>query len=142
MGVTLDDKTRSWLDAQNLPVIATVNDDGSPHSSIILVKRDEDDQLYFVTHVGRRTERNISRDPRVNLSLYPRDDPYTSVEIRGVAEVLDIDGNKLADELTLKYLDELHDVDDNTRVAIRFTPQKVIHFPDPKNPPPRPRPQQ
>ncbi|MCK9901940.1 PPOX class F420-dependent enzyme [Parafrankia colletiae] len=130
MAATLDEKTKEMLDAKNLPVIATVNEDGSPHSSILLVKRDGD-ILFFTTHVGRRTERNISRDPRVNLSLYDREDPYTSVEIRGLAEVLEVDGNPLADELTLKYLGELHDVDDNSRIAIRFVPQKVIHFPPP-----------
>ncbi|EFC82757.1 PPOX class F420-dependent oxidoreductase [Parafrankia sp. EUN1f] len=130
MAVTFDEKAQALLDAANLPVVATVNADGSPHSSIVLMKRAEH-VLYFPVHRNRRTERNISRDPRVNISLYDLGDPYTSIEIRGLAEVLPEGGNDLAHELIRRYMNERHDLDDPTRVAVRVIPQKVIHFPDP-----------
>ncbi|WP_410631058.1 TIGR03618 family F420-dependent PPOX class oxidoreductase [Amycolatopsis sp. cmx-4-83] len=125
----LDDKTRAFVDGKNFPVVATVNADGSPHSSIVLIKRDVDDSLLFVTHAGRRTERNITRDPRVNLSVFDLANPITSIEIRGTAKVLEGGGKELADELTLKYLDEVHDVDDVSRVVVRVVPHQVIAFP-------------
>jgi len=134
MADKLDERTRAFVDGKNFPVVATVNEDGSPHSSIVLIKRDEDDTLLFVTHKGRRTERNISRDPRVNVSVFDIENPVTSIEIRGTAEVLEDGGKELADELTLKYLGEVHDVDDVSRVRVRITPHKVIPFP------PEPRP--
>ncbi|MFD0691919.1 TIGR03618 family F420-dependent PPOX class oxidoreductase [Actinomadura fibrosa] len=129
MAEKLDEKTRAFIDNKNFPVVATVNEDGSPHSSIVLIKRDEDDALLFVTHAGRRTERNISRDPRVNVSVFDIENPITSIEIRGTAKVLEGGGKELADELTLKYLDEVHDVDDVSRVVVRVVPHKVIPFP-------------
>lgn len=129
MAKKLDEKTRAFVDGKNFPVVATVNADGSPHSSIVLVKRDVDDSLLFVTHAGRRTERNISRDPRVNVSVYDLENPITSIEIRGTAKVLEGGGKELADELTMKYLGEVHDVDDVSRVVVRIVPHMVIPFP-------------
>ena len=53
---------------RNYAVLATINRDGSPHSSAMWVGRDGDD-LVFSTLEGRVKHRNMLRDPRVSVSV-------------------------------------------------------------------------
>jgi PPOX class probable F420-dependent enzyme len=57
------------LSGPHLSVLSTVNPDGSPQSSVILVKPDGDDVL-FSTIKGRRKTANMQRDPRVTLLVH------------------------------------------------------------------------
>jgi len=43
---------------RNFGILATVNPDGSPQSSVVWLARDEDDVL-ISTMIGRRKERNL-----------------------------------------------------------------------------------
>jgi PPOX class probable F420-dependent enzyme len=60
---------RQILDGPHLSVLATTNADGSAQLSVIFVKPEGDDIL-FSTIQGRRKTANMSRDPRVTLSLH------------------------------------------------------------------------
>src|SRR5579859_4466940 len=53
---------------ENYAVLATVNPDGSPHTSVMWVGRDGDD-LLFSTLEGRVKHRNMLRDPRVSVTV-------------------------------------------------------------------------
>ena len=57
------------LSGPHLSVLTTVNSDGSPQASVILVKPDGDD-IYFSTIKGRRKTENMQRDPRVSLLVH------------------------------------------------------------------------
>lgn len=57
------------LDGPHLSVLATTNPDGQPQTSVIFVKREEDNIL-FSTIKGRRKTTNMLRDPRVNLLIH------------------------------------------------------------------------
>ena len=57
------------LTGPHLSVLTTVNADGSPQASVILVKPDGDD-IYFSTIKGRRKTANMQRDPRVSLLVH------------------------------------------------------------------------
>ena len=79
------------LTGPHLSVLATVNADGSPQASVILVKPDGDD-IYFSTIKGRRKTENMQRDPRVSLlvhSLPGADGEITYAVISGSVELTD-----------------------------------------------------
>jgi PPOX class probable F420-dependent enzyme len=79
------------LSGPHLSVLTTVNPDGSPQASVILVKPDGDD-LYFSTIKGRRKTANMQRDPRVSLlvhSLPGAVGEFTYAVIAGPVELTD-----------------------------------------------------
>ncbi|HUA27324.1 MAG TPA: PPOX class F420-dependent oxidoreductase [Streptosporangiaceae bacterium] len=130
MPVPLNDAVRKLLDDPNPAVLATINPDGSPQTSVIWVGRDGD-KVVISTAAGRRKDRNIRRDPRVSLSVYDQADPEQYAEIRGTATVTEDPGRALAVELGEKYdgpgggqpfLDLPPEI---VRVVIRITPEHV-----------------
>ena len=102
MSVSFNDGVRRLLDAPNPAVLATINADGSPQTSVVWVGAEGDD-LVISSAQGRRKERNIQRDPRVSLSIYDAEDPDTYAEIRGDATVTEDTGRALAVRLAEKY---------------------------------------
>jgi PPOX class probable F420-dependent enzyme len=82
MGIPLSDATIRLVDGKNYAVLATVNPDGSPQTSVVWVGRDDDD-LLFSTVEGRVKHRNMLRDPRVSVTVIDWSDPENYVELRG-----------------------------------------------------------
>jgi PPOX class probable F420-dependent enzyme len=68
MAISLSEATLRLLDGRNYAVLATVNADGSPHTSAMWVGRDGSDVL-FSTVAGSEKQRNMLRDPRVSVSF-------------------------------------------------------------------------
>jgi PPOX class probable F420-dependent enzyme len=125
--MTLDDRTRQLVDGRNFAVVATVNPDGSPQTSVIWVGLDGD-AVIFSTIAGRKKTRNILRDPRVSVTVIDTDNPYRAVEIRGTAEVTNDEGRAVTHLLSQKYLgeDKPPEPPSVQRVVVRVTPGKVI----------------
>ena len=82
MGIQLSESARRLVDGRNYAVLATVNPDGSPQTSVVWVGRDGGD-LLFSTVEGRVKHRNMVRDPRVSVSVIDSADPENYVELRG-----------------------------------------------------------
>ena len=125
----LPDTARALLDRPEFATVATIEPDGRPHLSVVWVGRDGDDVL-FSTVRGRRKTRNLERDPRTTLLVYPKDDPYTYLEIRGTATLVDDPTRSLIDEMSHKYTGGPWtkvpaDVD---RVVVRVSPTKVVLY--------------
>jgi PPOX class probable F420-dependent enzyme len=72
----LNEAVRYILGGPHLSVLATIDPDGKPQTSVIFVKQDGD-SILFSTIKGRRKTINMSRDPRVNLLIHglPADRP-------------------------------------------------------------------
>jgi PPOX class probable F420-dependent enzyme len=128
---SLNDVVRRLLEEPNHAVLATINADGSPQTSVIWVGTDGDDVI-ISTAAGRRKERNIQRDSRVSLSVWDQSDPELYAEIRGLAVVQADPGRETAVLLGEKYdgpgggqkfLDLPPEV---VRVVIRITPHRVV----------------
>nr|WP_223774010.1 hypothetical protein [Streptomyces sp. 135] len=66
----------------------------------------------------------------MSVSVDDLANPYSSAEIRGVAEILPDEGKRLPHELSHKYLgiDPPAEKDEETRVIVRVTPRKIITF--------------
>ena len=82
MTADLDPWARVLLDAPEYATISTIEPDGQPQLSIVWVTRDGDD-LLVSTIEGRRKHRNLSRDPRATVLVYPAADPNVYLEVRG-----------------------------------------------------------
>src|SRR5256885_15913797 len=63
MGIQLSESALRLVDGKNYAVLATVNPDGSPQTSVVWVGRDGGD-LLFSTVEGRVKHRNMVRDRR------------------------------------------------------------------------------
>jgi PPOX class probable F420-dependent enzyme len=124
-----NDSVRALLDGRNFASVATLGPDGAPHNSVVWIKR-EDDTVLFSSLGDRQKVRNLERDPRVSVSVFDLANPYTSVEIRGTAEILPDEGKRLPHELSHKYLGIAPpaESEDEVRVIIRVVPRKIVGF--------------
>ncbi|MGH3290446.1 MAG: TIGR03618 family F420-dependent PPOX class oxidoreductase [Trebonia sp.] len=86
MGIRLSESAVRLIDGRNYAVLATLNGDGSPQTSVMWIGRDGDDVL-FSTVEGRLKHRNMVRDPRVSVTVIDSADPENYVELRGIASM-------------------------------------------------------
>lgn len=125
--MVLSETHRELLDGKNYATIATLNPDGSPHTSVVWVKRDGDD-LLVSTVMGRKKDRNLRKDPRVSINVLDHANPYRYTEFRGEVTLSLEGGDELINELSHKYhgVDYSGDVGtDNVRVVVRLKPGKI-----------------
>ncbi|MER7764558.1 PPOX class F420-dependent oxidoreductase [Streptomyces sp. NPDC097619] len=131
MASLLSEPVRRLLDASVPAVLATVNGDGSPQTSVVWIGRDGDD-LLVSTAEGRLKERNMRRDPRVSVTVYDPADPLRYVEVRGTAAVSPDADRALAAALAERYEgpgagQEYVDLPPEVvRVVVRITPTRVV----------------
>jgi PPOX class probable F420-dependent enzyme len=124
---TLTDDQVALLREKVLAHVATVMPDGSPQVTPVWVDTDGEAVL-FNTSKSRLKYRNLSRDPRVALSLSARDNDYRTVVMRGRAEFIDEGADAHIDRLAKKYLG----VDSyprrqsgEVRVTVRVVPETI-----------------
>jgi PPOX class probable F420-dependent enzyme len=126
MGIPLSDAARRLVDGRNYAVLATVNPDGSPQTSVIWVGRDGDD-LVFSTVEGRVKHRNMLRDPRVSVTVIDSADPENYAELRGRVSMTPDVGRRLDTQLSWKYdgKDPGEDRPGAVRLVVRMVVEKV-----------------
>ncbi len=128
MSATLPEPAKAWLTAKEFVTLATVEPDGRPQLSVVWLTADCDDVL-MSTLKGRRKHRNLERDPRATVLLYPKDNPYSYLEVRGSVTMIEDGARELIDELHEKYHGSRpypYDGPDDVRVVIRLTPEHVV----------------
>lgn len=87
---TLPASHADLLDRPLFAHLATIRPDGSPQSSVMWFVWDG--QLLRFTHTSTRQKyRNVTRDPRVALSIADPDDGYRYLEVRGVVVSIEPD---------------------------------------------------
>jgi PPOX class probable F420-dependent enzyme len=126
MGIPLSDAALALLDARNYAVLATINPDGGPHTSVMWVGRDGND-LLFSTVEGRVKHRNMRRDPRVSVTVIDSADPENYVELRGRVSMSPDVGRALDTQLSWKYdgKDPGQDRPGAVRVVVRMQVEKI-----------------
>jgi PPOX class probable F420-dependent enzyme len=129
MAGALSEATVQLVDGRNYAVLATVNPDGSPQTSVVWIGRDGAD-LLFSTVEGRVKHRNMVRDPRVSVTVIDSADPENYVELRGRVTISKDAGRRLDTELSWKYdgKDPGEDRPGAVRVAVRMTVEKVTGY--------------
>ena len=120
------------IEKNSFAFLATLMEDGSPHVSPVWI--DIVDNIILInTAKGRIKQRNVSRDPRVSISLIDDENPYSMVTIRGkVIEQTSIGADEHIDKLAKKYLktETYPGHSPNLeRVILRIKPEKIFYLP-------------
>jgi PPOX class probable F420-dependent enzyme len=126
MAISFSAETLGLLGGRNYAVLATVNPDGSPHTSAMWIALDGDD-LLFSTVEGRVKHRNMLRDPRVSVTVWDSADPEISVDLRGRVSMTPDPERLLHIQLSRKYdgVDPGEDRPGAQRVIVRMAVEKV-----------------
>ncbi|HEY5630561.1 MAG TPA: PPOX class F420-dependent oxidoreductase [Nitrososphaeraceae archaeon] len=117
---------------RNFAFLATLSKDGSPQVTPIWI--DIDDTTILVnTAEGRIKQKNVSRDPRVSISLVDEENPYSMVTIKGrVIEQTNDGADEHIDKLAKKYLniDKYPGHSSSIkRIILKIKPEKVFYLP-------------
>jgi PPOX class probable F420-dependent enzyme len=119
---------------KNFAFLGTIMKDGRPQVSPIWIDIDDNNSIIlFNTAQGRIKHKNISRDPRISLSLVDKNNPYSMVTIQGIViEQTTIGADEHIDKLAKKYLniDRYPSHSPSiTRVICKIKPEKMYYLP-------------
>jgi PPOX class probable F420-dependent enzyme len=130
MAVKLTDDEVALLQGDQIAHLASVMADGSPHVTPVWVDTDGEFILCNIVKGGIKY-RNLSRDPRVAVSVTDKQNNYRRVVARGRAELIEEGADEHIDKLAKKYLG----VDTYpmrtpgmVRVTVRIVPERVHRF--------------
>ena len=123
------------LQDRNFAFLSTLMSDGSPQVTPTWIDV-EDDVVLINTAEGRIKHKNISKDPRVAISIVDRNNPYNMVTIRGkVIQQTNQDADEHIDKLAKKYLgvDRYPGRSPNEkRIILKIKPEKIFHQQPPR----------
>jgi|SRR5215467_1669280 PPOX class probable F420-dependent enzyme len=116
---------------KNFAFISTLMSDGSPQVTPTWIDI-EDGVILYNTAEGRIKHKNISRDPRVAVSVIDHNNPYNMVSIQGIAiEQTNEGADEHIDKLAKKYLgvDKYPMRSPNEkRIIVKIKPEKISHI--------------
>ncbi len=124
----LDPAVIELAQGANFAALSVILRSGRPMTHIMWVDAD-DDHVLVNTEVHRAKFRAVQRDPRVTITIWRRDDPYTYAEVRG--RVVDVvrgpEARAHIDHLSQKYRGKDYDESAITseRVILRVAPETV-----------------
>jgi len=100
----LDPKVRELASGPNVAAVTTLRPSARFQTQPIWVTAD-DEHIYLNTEVHRTKFKNVSRDPRITVMIWDRDNPYKYVEVRGrVVDTIRGDrARRMIDDLSMKY---------------------------------------
>src|SRR5919109_3274423 len=93
------------IEGKNFAFVSTLMKDGSPQVTPTWIDIEDRNILLINTAEGRLKHKNISRDPRVAISVTEHNNPYHMVAVRGrVVEQTNAGADEHIDKLAQKYL--------------------------------------
>lgn len=126
---------------KNFGFLGTVNKDGSPQVTptwIDIIEKEENEDgreeiILINTAMDRIKQKNVSRDPRVSISILDEDNPYSMVTIKGrVVEQTTAGADEHIDKLAKRYLNAdrypAHSPSVK-RIILKVKPEKIFYLP-------------
>jgi PPOX class probable F420-dependent enzyme len=114
--------------APNFAVAGTIARDGTPQLSVVWIDWDGEN-VVFNTAEGRAKPRNLERDPRCTVLVYPADDPYRWVAVRGRAQMTTEGADEHIDRLARKYTGSgWKSKPGERRLIVRVRPEHVTGY--------------
>jgi PPOX class probable F420-dependent enzyme len=98
-----DDEIAAFLARPLVATLATYRKDGSVLLSPVWQEW-RDGGFNIIVGRGDVKARSIARDPRASVAVYESDPPYTGVELRATARILDDDPHALTRRLAIRYM--------------------------------------
>jgi PPOX class probable F420-dependent enzyme len=103
MAIPLPDDVRALFDAPNYVHLSTLRADGSPRNWVVWAGV-EGDHLLVCTGNATWKARDMSRDPRVGISVTDLANPYRMAAVQGrVVEVRPDEDCRYMDPISVKY---------------------------------------
>jgi PPOX class probable F420-dependent enzyme len=129
-----DPSVAKLFEGKNFASLATLMKGGSPHVTPTWVDIDKSNNTILInTAKGRIKHKNISRDPRVGVSVMDFSNPYHMVSIRG--KVIEQINGKEADDHIDKMAKKYMGMDKypgrapgEERLLLRIKPEHVVHW--------------
>lgn len=125
---SIPEQARGLFKDKNFAYLSTLMKDGSPQVSPVWVDIDGD-EIIVNTAEGRVKERNVSRDPRVAISVADSTNPYTMITVQGrVVKQTKEGAEEHIDQMAKRYLGMdkyLGRAPGEKRVLLRIKPEKV-----------------
>jgi PPOX class probable F420-dependent enzyme len=113
---------------QNFAAFTTLLPGGHPQTQVMWVDANER-HILINTEVHRQKFRNVERDPRVTVTIWDMEDPYSFVEVRGevVEQVKGQEAREHIDELSHKYHGKPYQTQiQSERVVFRIAPSRQV----------------
>ena len=129
-----DPSIAKLFEERNFAFLATLMKDGTPHVTPTWVDIDKSNNTILVnTAKGRVKHRNISRDPRVGVSVVDFSNPYHMVSVRGkvIEQINGKEADDHIDKMAKKYLGKDKypgRAPGEERVLLRIKPSHVAHM--------------
>ena len=123
-----DEQAKLFLEP-NIGLVATIRPDGTPQVTPVWV--DWDGEYVLVNTLRARAKpHQVERDPRVELVVVSRENPYQHVRISGAAELTTEGAEEHIDKLAQKYMgrDTYPREPGDERILIRFRPERVATY--------------
>jgi PPOX class probable F420-dependent enzyme len=123
---------------RNFAFLGTLNKDGSPQVTPTWIDIEEngeahEEMILVNTAMDRVKQRNVSRDPRVSISIADEDNPYSMITVKGrVVEQTTKGAVEHIDKLAKKYLNaERYPAHSPNveRVILKIKPEKISYLP-------------
>jgi len=130
----------NFFRGKNFAFLGTVNKDGSPQVTPTWIdiiekqKGEEHQQIILInTAIDRTKQKNVSRDPRVSISIVDEDNPYSMITVKGrVIEQTTKGADEHIDKLAKRYLNAdnypAHSPDVR-RIILKIKPEKIFYLP-------------
>jgi PPOX class probable F420-dependent enzyme len=129
-----DPSIAKLFEGKNFAFLATLMKGGGPHVTPTWLDIDKSNNTILInTAKGRVKHRNISRDPRVAVSVIDFSNPYHMVTIRGkvIEQINGKEADDHIDKMAKKYLGKDKypgRAPGEERLLLRIKPQHVAHM--------------
>jgi PPOX class probable F420-dependent enzyme len=123
----LEPAARDLAQGKNFAALTTLLPSGQPSTQIMWVDAD-DDYVLINTETGRQKFANVTKDPRVTVTVIDAANPYHYTEIRGRVDktVTGPEARAHIDALSLKYNGAPYANPITTeRVILKIVPERV-----------------
>ena len=118
-----DEEAIEILEGKNFAYLATTMPDGSPHVAPVWIDR-VGEMIWVNTVPGRLKQKNITRDPRVSISITQQKNPYRHLFIKGeVTEQTREGALDHINHLSRKYLGKDYPWNDRNRIILKIVPE-------------------
>jgi len=120
-----DEEAFEILKGKNFAYLATTMSDGSPHVAPVWIER-VGEMIWINTVPGRLKQKNVTRDPRVSISITQQKNPYRHLFIRGrVIEQTREGALDHINRLSRKYLGKDYPWNDRNRLILKIVPESA-----------------
>jgi uncharacterized pyridoxamine 5'-phosphate oxidase family protein len=75
-----------FLKSHHIMTLATVSEDGKPHSTVLLYVVDDDFSMYFASHTESHKVKNVAHNNFVSLTVWEHQ--KLSIQVNGEAELV------------------------------------------------------